>query len=74
MERCKEAGIVLTNKAPFYRNAINDLPELKLISVTATSYNIIHITAAKEQGVTVCNGPAYGTVSVAQQTFALILE
>ncbi len=74
VERCKEANIVLTNKVPFDRNAINNLPELKLISVTATGYNIIDITAAKEQGIAVCNVPAYGTASVAQQTFALILE
>src|SRR5438270_6407052 len=70
VERCKEADIVLTNKVPFDRNAINQLPKLKLISVTATGYNIIDIAAAKEQGITVCNVPAYGTASVAQQTFA----
>jgi glycerate dehydrogenase len=74
VERCKDADIVLTNKVPFDWNAINNLPKLKLIGVTATGYNIIDITAAKEQGITVCNVPAYGTASVAQQTFALILE
>src|SRR6478672_9039687 len=74
VERCKDADIVLTNKVPLNRTAINNLPKLKLISVTATGYNIIDIVAAKEQGITVCNVPAYGTASVAQQTFALILE
>ena len=74
VERCKDVDIVLTNKVPFDRNAINNLPKLKLISVTATGYNIIDIAAAKEQGIAVCNVPAYGTASVAQQTFALILE
>jgi glycerate dehydrogenase len=72
--RCKDADIVLTNKVPFDKNAIHHLPQLKLISVTATGYNIIDIVTAREQGITVCNVPAYGTASVAQQTFALILE
>src|SRR3954467_4169924 len=74
VERCKDADIVLTNKVPFDSDAISNLPKLKLISVTATGYNIIDIAAAKEKGITVCNVPAYGTASVAQQTFALILE
>jgi len=74
VERCKNADIILTNKAPFDRTAINNLTKLKLICVTATGYNIIDIAAAREQGIIVCNVPAYGTASVAQQTFALILE
>ena len=74
VERCKDADIVLTNKVPLDRTAITNLPKLKLISVTATGYNIIDIATAKERGITVCNVPAYGTASVAQQTFALILE
>lgn len=74
VERCKAADIVLTNKVPFNNAAINHLPQLKLICVTATGYNIIDIAAARDNGITVCNVPAYGTASVAQQTFALILE
>src|SRR3954453_205742 len=74
VERCKDADIVLTNKVPFDSDAIKNLPKLKLISVTATGYNIVDIAAAREHGIAVCNVPAYGTASVAQQTFALILE
>ncbi|TKK71541.1 D-2-hydroxyacid dehydrogenase [Ilyomonas limi] len=72
--RCTHADIVLTNKVPFDKNAIDHLPRLKLISVTATGYNIIDVAAASEKGIMVCNVPAYGTASVAQHTFALILE
>ena len=74
VERCTNANIVLTNKVPFDKNTIDKLPQLKLICVTATGYNIIDIAAAREKDITVCNVPAYGTASVAQQTFALILE
>ena len=74
ISKCKHANIILTNKVPFDKTAIEQLPQLQLISVTATGYNIIDITAAKEKGITVCNAPAYGTASVAQHTFALMLE
>lgn len=72
--RCSDAEIVVTNKVPFRKEVIQKLSKLKMIAVTATGYNIIDIEAAKENGVVVCNVPDYGTDSVAQHTFALILE
>jgi glycerate dehydrogenase len=47
---------------------------LKLIAVTATGYNIVDVEAARRRQVMVCNVPDYGTASVAQHTFALLLE
>lgn len=72
--RTKYAELVLTNKVPFDRELILELPKLKYIGVTATGYNIVDVDAAKERGVVVTNVPAYGTRSVAQMTFALLLE
>lgn len=74
VERCQEAEIVITNKTPFNKETLAQLPALKFIGVTATGYNIIDTAAARERNITVCNVPAYGTYSVAQHTFALILE
>ena len=74
VERCVTADIVLTNKVPFDSNTINNLPELKMIGVTATGYNIVDTSAALNKGIAVYNVPAYGTASVAQHTFALLLE
>jgi glycerate dehydrogenase len=74
VERCKEATIVLTNKVPFSKETLAALPNLKYISVLATGYNIIDTAAAKEQGVFVSNVPGYGTASVAQHVFSLLLE
>jgi glycerate dehydrogenase len=56
------------------RDQIQGLARLRYIGVTATGYNIIDVAAARERGVTVANVPAYGTRSVAQHTFALLLE
>ena len=74
IERCINADIVLTNKVPFDKETLNQLPKLKLIAVTATGYNIIDTEAASKKGICVCNVPDYGTDSVAQHSFAFILE
>jgi glycerate dehydrogenase len=74
VERCREAAIVITNKVPLTRETMQQLPQLKLITVLATGYNIVDVDVAKENGIVVCNVPAYGTASVAQHTFALLLE
>jgi glycerate dehydrogenase len=74
VERCRDADIVLTNKVPLSKETLGQLQKLRLISVLATGYNVIDVRAAKEKNITVCNVPGYGTASVAQHTFALILE
>ncbi|MEP6749679.1 MAG: NAD(P)-dependent oxidoreductase, partial [Bacteroidota bacterium] len=74
IERCRLADIVITNKAPFSKQTIDALNKLKMISVLATGYNVIDTTAATEKNILVCNVPAYGTASVAQHAFALLLE
>lgn len=72
--RLEQADAALTNKVPLDRKTIECLPKLKYIGVTATGFNIVDVIAAKERGITVTNVPAYGTDSVAQATFALLLE
>jgi glycerate dehydrogenase len=73
-ERCREADIIITNKTPVNAETIQAASNLKLIAVTATGYNIVDISAAKERGIIVSNVPEYGTASVAQHTIALLLE
>ena len=74
LERCKDAQIVITNKVVFDRKALDSLPKLKCISVIATGYNVIDIEVAREKNIVVTNVPIYGTRSVAQMVFALLLE
>lgn len=73
-ERCKDAEVLFTNKGIVNAQAIANLSNLKYIGVLATGYNIVDIHAAKQKGVIVSNVPGYGTDSVVQLTFALLLE
>ncbi|NER84102.1 MAG: D-2-hydroxyacid dehydrogenase [Leptolyngbya sp. SIO1D8] len=74
LERGAEADIILSNKAVLDRPVLQNLKNLKLIAVMATGFNNIYIDAARESDILVCNASNYGSPSVAQQTFALILE
>lgn len=74
LERCRDADVILSNKVPISASVMENAHNLKLISVTATGYNIIDMDAARRKNIAVCNVPNYGTYSVAQHTFALILE
>jgi glycerate dehydrogenase len=71
---CKNAHVIVTNKAIVNENTITQAAQLKLILITATGHNIVDVGAARRRNVAVCNVPDYGTASVAQHTLALILE
>lgn len=74
LERVAEADAVLTNKVVITAAMMAQLPALKYIGVLATGYNVVDVKAAREQGIIVTNIPAYSTDSVAQLTFAHILN
>ena len=72
--RAGDADIVLTNKCPLDAATIARLPRLRYIGVLATGCNVVDIAAAAARGIPVTNVPGYGTASVAQHVFALLLE
>lgn len=74
LERAAGADALLTNKVVLNAQTQAALPALRYIGVTATGYNIVDVAAAAKRGITVTNVPAYSTASVAQLTFALLLE
>jgi glycerate dehydrogenase len=74
LERCRGAEIIFTNKTPLRESVLSQLPELKYIGVLATGYNVVDVDYAKTRGIAVANIPGYGTASVVQMTFALLLE
>ncbi|NWJ51705.1 MAG: D-2-hydroxyacid dehydrogenase [Bacteroidetes bacterium] len=69
-----DAEIVFTNKTPITKDILEKVPSVKYIGVLATGYNVVDVVAATASGITVTNIPAYSTPSVAQMTFALLLE
>ena len=74
IRRIGEAEIVLTNKTPVGRAVFERCPNIRLLCVVATGYNVVDTQAAKEHGIPVCNVPAYGTEMVAQFAIGLLLE
>ena len=74
VSRAKDAEVILINKVNITDEIMAQLPKLKYIGVLATGYNVVDIEAASRRGVLVSNIPAYSTDSVAQMTFAHILN
>lgn len=74
IERIGDSDIVLVNKVPITERVLAACPNLKLICVQATGYNIVDCEACAKRGIPVTNVPTYGTAAVAQFTMALILE
>ncbi len=74
VERAKDADIILINKVLITEEVLSQLPRLKYIGVLATGYNVVDVKAATKRGIVVTNIPAYSTESVAQMTFAHILN
>jgi len=72
--RIRDAQIILINKTPITAELLDQCPDLRLICVQATGYNVVDCDAARKRGITVCNVPAYGTNAVTQFTFSLLLE
>jgi D-lactate dehydrogenase len=52
---------------------IDKLPRLKLIATRSTGYDHVAAAYAKSKGIIVANVPEYGSNTVAEHTFALIL-
>ncbi len=73
-ERSKDAEVLLTNKTPLGGDILEQITSLKYIGVLATGYNIVNTDVARKKRITVTNVPGYGTESVVQLSFALLLE
>src|SRR5262249_40148430 len=73
-ERARGATILITNKARIPAGVVDASPELRFIAVSATGFDCVDVAAASRRGIAVSNVPEYGTDSVAQFTFALLLE
>ncbi len=73
IERLKDATVVITNKVVIDENILQHAPELKLVAVSATGYNIVDINACKARGVAVCNVRDYALTGVTEHALLLML-
>jgi glycerate dehydrogenase len=71
--RLKSATVAITNKVPLREATLRQLPELELIAVAATGYDIVDIGYCKDHGIAVANIRNYAVHTVPEHTFALIL-
>lgn len=74
ISRIGDSEIVLVNKVPITEALLAACPNIKLICIQATGYNIVDCEACARRNIPVCNVPSYGTAAVAQFTMALLLE
>ncbi len=74
IERAEGANVLLTNKTPVTAAVIDACPDLEGIAVLATGYNVVDTAHARQKGIPVMNVPVYGTDTVAEMTFAHILN
>lgn len=73
VERLQGATVAVSNKVALTASQLQQLPDLRLIAVSATGYNIIDLEACRASGIHVCNVPAYSTDAVAEHTLMLML-
>lgn len=71
--RGAEADIVVTNKVPLRRQALDVLPRLRMVAVAATGVDMIDLDACRGRGVVVSNIRGYAARTVPEHAFALIL-
>lgn len=56
------------------KDVIDQVSHLKLVATRSTGYDHIDVNCCKEKNIAVANVPEYGSATVAEHTFALILS
>lgn len=67
------ATVAITNKVPLRAATLEQLPNLKMIAVAATGYDVIDVPYCKAHGIAVANIRNYAVHTVPEHAFALIL-
>ena len=71
--RLKGAAVAIVNKVPMRTETLRQLPDLKMIAVAATGYDVIDVPYCKEHGIAVANIRNYAVHTVPEHAFAMIL-
>ncbi len=71
--RLIDASVAIVNKVPMRADTLRRLPQLKMIAVAATGYDVVDIPYCKEHGIAVANIRNYAVHTVPEHAFAMIL-
>jgi glycerate dehydrogenase len=71
--RLAGAAVAIINKVPMRADTLRQLPDLKMIAVAATGYDVVDIPYCKEHGIAVANIRNYAVHTVPEHAFAMIL-
>ena len=71
--RLAGATIAIINKVPMRAESLAKLPDLKMIAVAATGYDVVDVPYCLEHGIAVANIRNYAVHTVPEHAFALIL-
>jgi glycerate dehydrogenase len=71
--RLQGASIAITNKVPLRAATLEQLPELRMIAVAATGYDVIDVAYCNDHRIAVANIRNYAVHSVPEHAFAMIL-
>jgi glycerate dehydrogenase len=72
-QKLREATVAITNKVPLRADTLKMLPDLKMIAVAATGYDVIDIDYCRANDIAVSNIRNYAVHTVPEHAFALIL-
>ncbi len=73
-ERLYNADIAIINKATLTPEILAQLPQLKLIAVSATGVNNVDIDYCRENNIAVCNVQGYSTRSVPEHVVGMMFS
>jgi glycerate dehydrogenase len=71
--RLAGADVAIVNKVPMRAPTLEQLPDLKMIAVAATGYDVVDVAYCKEHGIAVANIRNYAVHTVPEHAFMLIL-
>ena len=71
--RLEEAEVAIVNKVPMRAPTLEQLPDLKMIAVAATGYDVVDVAYCKAHGIAVANIRNYAVHTVPEHAFMLIL-
>jgi glycerate dehydrogenase len=71
--RLEGADVAIVNKVPMRAPTLERLPDLKMIAVAATGYDVVDVAYCKAHGIAVANIRNYAVHTVPEHAFMLIL-